>query len=68
VVLETGGKALATRIAGEWIFWKSGNVDFLMITMDAERLLIVAGGGGAIAFLIGGLAGWRLTRRSRPKA
>ncbi len=30
VILETGTPLLATEIAGEWVFWKTGKVDFLM--------------------------------------
>ena len=28
--VETGNRLLATALAGEWLFWRTGNVDFLM--------------------------------------
>ena len=28
VILETGNRLLATRLAGEWVFWETGNLDF----------------------------------------
>ena len=41
VVLETGNRLLATTIAGEWLFWRIGNVDFLTLTIEAGDLLEV---------------------------
>ena len=35
VVLETGNRLLATTMAGEWLFWRTGNVDFLTLTIEA---------------------------------
>ena len=35
VVLETGNLLLATTLAGEWVFWQTGTLDFLMVTMVA---------------------------------
>jgi CubicO group peptidase (beta-lactamase class C family) len=59
VILSTGSDSLATRMAGEWVFWKTGNIDSLMFIMAVERMLLwMAIGTGAI--LIGGLIlGWR---------
>ena len=36
VILSTGSPTLATQLAGEWVFWKTGNVDspFAEITDD----------------------------------
>jgi CubicO group peptidase (beta-lactamase class C family) len=54
IVLETGQKNLATRLGGEWIFWKTGNVDLFDVIAavpHALRLFL----GGALAILIGGI-------------
>ncbi len=65
VVLETGNSLLATRLAGEWVFWHTGNLDFLMVTMDARRMLTLVVGGW-IAILLAALwIGWRMRRASR---
>ena len=45
IVLETGTARLATDIAGEWVFWNTGNVDILMVLVDAQSAfpILVAG-------------------------
>jgi len=45
VVLETGTPMLATRLAGEWVFWLTGVPDLLLVTMSAPDMMqqIVAG-------------------------
>lgn len=39
IILETGNKLLATELAGEWTFWRTGNVDFLMVTAESENMI-----------------------------
>ncbi|WP_143435301.1 serine hydrolase domain-containing protein [Henriciella aquimarina] len=63
IILETGNNLLATRLAGEWVFWKTGNVDNLMFVSELEttiRTVII----GAILLLIAGILyavrAWRL--------
>ena len=64
VILETGNRLLATRLAGEWVFWETGNLDFLTITMEAERMFTVIAAGW-IVILVGALVvAWR-GRRAR---
>lgn len=69
VVLETGAPLLATRIAGEWVFWKTGEVDNLMFAMAIEPMLLwfVA---GALLILVGGtwLAWSSRRKRGQEKA
>ena len=65
VVLETGDEALATRLAGEWVFWRTGNVDNLMVLLEARRTLVVLAIGWAVILLGAGVFGWRLRRRGR---
>lgn len=64
VVLETGSNLLATEIAGEWVFWKTGNVDFLMFSMRMETMLLWMAIGALLILIVGIVIGWKW-RRSR---
>ena len=63
VVLETGTPALATRLAGEWVFWRTGHVDTLTVVMEARRTLTILVAGWAVILALGLIAGWRLWPR-----
>lgn len=39
VILSTGSDLLATQLAGEWVFWKTRNIDNLMFVMMFEKML-----------------------------
>ncbi|MDZ4762570.1 MAG: serine hydrolase domain-containing protein [Alphaproteobacteria bacterium] len=54
VVLETGHTRLATDIAGEWVFWNTGNVDLFVVLADLRRALPVLVGGW-LALVIGAI-------------
>ena len=45
VILSTGSEMLATELAGEWVFWKTGNIDSLMFMMLLEGMLLWMGVG-----------------------
>lgn len=62
VILETGNKLLATTLAGEWVFWRTGNVDFLMLTIGAGKTLKVLALGWLVTILAGPMIAWRLGR------
>ena len=62
VVLETGNRLLATTMAGEWLFWRTGNVDFLTLTIEAGSLLRVLAAGGIAILLVASIVGWRSRR------
>jgi CubicO group peptidase (beta-lactamase class C family) len=64
VVLATGNKLLATELAGEWVFWQSGNVDVLDGLSAAPRALIILG-AGYLTILIGGVLAARRLLRGR---
>lgn len=64
VILSTGSEMLATELAGEWVFWKTGNIDSLMFLMTFEAMVIWMGVGSLIILFLGGVLG-RRTRRSR---
>lgn len=38
IVLETGSQLLATKLASEWVFWKTGKVDLLLLSMGADGM------------------------------
>ena len=59
VILETGNRLLATRLAGEWVFWETGNLDFLTITMGAKRMFTVIATGWVVILLGALLVAWR---------
>lgn len=62
VVLETGNKLLATELAGEWVFWKTGTIDFLAFTIATSTLVrLVIGGWLAILLAVAVLV-WRRRR------
>lgn len=63
VVLETGGDLTASRLASEWVYWKTGNVDSVMFIMQARTMIVWMLAGGAVILLVGVVAGWRLRRR-----
>ncbi len=64
IVLETGNRLLATVLASEWVFWNTGNVDFLMVTFEFDALLKTLAAGWAVIILAALVFGWRLRRRA----
>ena len=66
VLLETGNKLLATELSGEWVFWATGKVDFLTVTMELKEMLTWVAIGAGIAFLSTFLLVWWLGRRRKP--
>jgi CubicO group peptidase (beta-lactamase class C family) len=65
VLLETGNPLLATKIAGEWVFWETGNVDLLTLAMSAPRMFRIVGCGAVVILLAGLIAAWRMRRAPR---
>lgn len=63
VILSTGSDMLATKLAGEWVFWKNGNIDMLMFLMSFNRMLPWMGIGSILILLLGIVAGWRTRDR-----
>src|SRR4030095_8583609 len=41
VVLQSGNQLLATAVAGEWVFWQTGTIDFLMFTLVAKKMITI---------------------------
>jgi len=65
VILSTGSEMLATRLAGEWVFWKTGNIDSLMFLMSLEAMLLWMGIGSLFILFAAVILGWRM-RKPRP--
>jgi CubicO group peptidase (beta-lactamase class C family) len=63
VLLETGDPLLATSIAGEWVFWKTGNVDLLTLTRESQSILETLLAGWGVILLSALIIGWRLGKR-----
>ena len=63
VILETGNDLLATRLASEWVFWKTGRVDSLAFAMGLSTWLLWAGAGSFSILLMGIALGWRRRKR-----
>ncbi len=69
VVLSTGNPMLATELAGEWVFWKTGNVDILTFASRSGPALIVFLIGSVLILATAfGTARWlrRKSRRHQP--
>ncbi len=65
VLLESGHPLLATLVAGDWVFWKTGTIDFLAFTLVTKDMLaIILLGWGAI-ILAALFIGWRQLRRKK---
>ena len=63
VILSTGSEILATKLAGEWVFWKTGNVDSLTFLMSAKTMLVWMGLGTAAVLLVGLALGFSSIRK-----
>jgi hypothetical protein len=68
VVLETGKPLLATRLAAEWVFWETGNVDFLAFTMAIPGMLRLIGLGSLVIVLAVPTIAWSIRRRRRSRS
>lgn len=60
VVLETGSALLASELAGEWVFWKTGEIDNLAFVMATGR---IKSWGGVGTLVILALGAWRCRKR-----
>jgi CubicO group peptidase (beta-lactamase class C family) len=59
IVLATGAPRLATTLAGEWVFWETGNVDAFAFAVDVDRTLWKAAAGAAVIVVGAMLLAWR---------
>ena len=68
VVLQSGNQLLATTVAGEWVFWQTGTIDFLMFTLVAKQMITIILIGWGVIILTALFIGWRRSRRRRIRA
>jgi len=68
VVLQTGDQLLATTVGGEWVFWQTGTIDFLMFTQVARKMTAIVVIGWVVILLMALVFGWRKSHARRPRA
>ena len=68
VVLQSGNQLLATIVAGEWVFWQTGKIDFLMFTLVAKKMIAIVFIGWGLIMLMALFIGWRRSRARRIRA
>jgi CubicO group peptidase (beta-lactamase class C family) len=68
VILETGTPLVATRLAGEWVFWETGNVDFLAFAMAIPGMLRLMGLGSLVIVLAVPTIAWSIQRKRRSRS
>ncbi len=59
VVLESGNSTAASQVAGDWVFWDTGDVDIVTINTGLSATIRTAEIGGAILFLLVFALGFR---------
>ena len=52
IILETGNPIVATKLASEWVFWKTGKVDIFLFAMLIDGLVWTIGIGWAVIFVV----------------
>ncbi len=67
VILETGKPLLATRLAGEWVFWETGNVDLLAFLMAMPGMFRLMGVGSLVIVLAVPTLAWSIRRKRRSR-
>ena len=68
VILETGKPILATQLAGEWVFWETGNVDVLAFTIAIPGMLRLIGLGSLVIILAVPTIAWSIRRKRRSRS
>ena len=57
IVLATGNQVIATKLASEWVFWKTGKVDTFLFPMLLNKMAWTIGIGWAVIIAITILSG-----------
>ena len=63
IILETGNPMIATKLASEWVFWKTGKVDTFLFPMLIDGMVSTIGIGWVVITIITIIFG--MTRRLR---
>lgn len=62
VVLATGNRRLATDLGGDWVFWRTGNVDLFDVLAAGRRSALIFGGGVVLIIAAAAFAAFRKPR------
>ena len=65
IILETGHPIMATKLASEWVFWRTGKVDTFLFPMLVDGLVWIIGIGWAVIIAI--TISFSVVRRLRMK-
>jgi CubicO group peptidase (beta-lactamase class C family) len=65
IILETGNKLMATIVGSEWVFWHTGKVDLLLLTIESDALMNLLAVGWVTIVLAALFFGWRHRRSKR---
>jgi len=65
IVLQSGSQLLATTVAGEWVFWQTGTIDFLMFTLVAKKMITIMSIGWGVIIFTALFVYWRRSRARR---
>jgi CubicO group peptidase (beta-lactamase class C family) len=65
VLLSTGNTTLASRLAGEWVFWHTGKLDIGMFYDATRDMVITIAVGWGLIILAVLVLGWLATRQRR---
>ncbi len=65
IILEMGHPIMATKLASEWVFWKTGKVDTFLFPMLIDGLIWTIGIGWAVIIVVTII--FRMVRRLRMK-
>lgn len=65
IVLETGHPDLATKLASEWVFWKTGKVDTLLFPGLIKGMVWAVGIGWMVIIVGTGVLAWLSHRQRR---
>jgi hypothetical protein len=68
IVLQSGNPLLATTLAGEWVFWQTGMIDFVMLTLVAKNMITIIVIGWGVIIITALFIGWRRKRARRTRA
>jgi len=67
IVLETGHPILATKLAAEWTFWKTGKVDLTLFSMQKDNMVSNIGIGWLVILLFSIIIGLVRYRNKKKK-
>lgn len=67
IILETGSPLLATKLASEWVFWKTGLVDTFLFPMLLPKTIQIIGAGWGIIIVGTIVAGIMRRRKIAPR-